>query len=45
MYSYTLSLSSALDGVEGKGHTLNAVPQKKKTGTNNTVGREAPGQV
>jgi hypothetical protein len=39
MYSSTLSLSSALDGVEGKLNTPTALPQEKRTGTNNTVDR------
>lgn len=42
MYSYTLSLSSALDGVEDKRHTPTALPQEKRTGTNNTAGRVDP---
>jgi hypothetical protein len=42
MYSSTLSLTSALDGVGGQRHTLAALPPGKRPGTHCTRGWVGP---
>jgi len=42
MYSYTLSLTSALDGVSGQRHASAALPPGKRPGTHCTGGWVGP---